>query len=263
MLSKLFDLRAELPKNVSLLIEIFGFIFLVFVWGLITYLQFFPPSLLPSPFSVLTSFYELHFEDRLIRELFFSVKINILGYIEAILISLPIGFCIGLFPFFREMFKRYIDSLRFLPLSALTGVFISWWGIDSTMKVQFLTCGITVYLIPLIAQRVNEVDQTFVDTFYTLGASKWQMIKHVFIPDVFSKTINDIRVIISISWTYIIIAEMLNRSEGGIGSLTYMAARQGRIDKVFALLVIIICIGFLQDKVMMYLDRILFPYKNL
>lgn len=262
MLNRLFTLRGELPKKVSLTIEILGFFLILIIWTIIAGLGLLPAALLPSPLQVLSSIPQLHFEDALIRELLFSIKINVMGYFEAILISIPLGFTIGLFPLFRDMFRRYIDAVRFLPLTALTGLFIAWFGISTTMKVQFLAFGISVYLLPVIIQRIYEVDKVYCDTLYTLGANKWQIIKHVFIPDVFSKVIDDIRVLVAISWTYIIVAELLNKSEGGIGSLAYNSARQGRIDKVFAILIVIVIVGFIQDKLVSWSALILFPHKR-
>ena len=75
-----------------------------------------------------------------------------------------------------------------------------------------------------------------------------------------SKLMDDIRVLTAISWTYIIIAELLNR-QGGVGSLIYVKARQGQIEKVFAILFVIIIVGFLQDRIFAYIDKRLFPHK--
>jgi len=75
-----------------------------------------------------------------------------------------------------------------------------------------------------------------------------------------SRLMDDIRVLTAISWTYIIIAELLNR-QGGIGSLMYIKARQGQIEKVFAGLIVIIIIGFLQDQIFAFIDKRLFPHK--
>ena len=68
------------------------------------------------------------------------------------------------------------------------------------------------------------------------------------------------RVLTAISWTYIIIAELLNR-QGGIGALIYVKARQGQLEKVFAILIVIVLIGFLQDRIFVYMDKRLFPHK--
>jgi NitT/TauT family transport system permease protein len=56
---------------------------------------------------------------------------------------------------------------------------------------------------------------------------------------------------------------MINSSRGEIGSLAFLCTRQSRIDKVFAVLIIIILVGFLQDKLFETLDRKMFPYKYL
>ncbi len=218
-------------------------------------------SILPSPVEVVTSFKELFQKDRLVENTLFSLILNLSGYLIALIIAIPLGFLIGLFPFFRALFSRNVDALRFVPLTAVTGLFMAWFGISITMKVAFLAFGIFVYLLPVVVQRIDEVEKVYVQTAYTLGASSWQQIVTVFIPAVISRISDDIRVLVAISWTYIIVAEMVNASEGGIGALAYKSARQSQIDKVFAILLVIILIGFIQDKVFKLLDRLFFPHK--
>lgn len=257
----LLALRADLSSRQTMILNLIGVAIVVLGWhGIAVLIQ--NPVILPSPVDVLKSFHSLFFKYDLFHNLFFSVKINIFGYFEAIAIALPIGFILGLFPLFRELFVKPIDSFRFLPLTALTGIFIQWFGIESEMKVHFLAFGILVYLLPVVVSRVNEVDQVYVDTLSTLGASKFQIVKHVFIPDVLGKIITDIRVITALSWTYIIVAEVINKSEGGIGALAFTCARQSKIDHVFAILLVIIMIGYLQDRFCVFLDKFLFPYNH-
>lgn len=260
-MTKLFTLRANLDSKQAYLIQLSGLIALICIWSIVCYGTNISPSILPSPLNVLFAYKELHFDDALIRNILFSIKINLMGYAEALIISLPVGFLLGLIPLFREAFRKYIDSFRFLPLTALTGLFIAWFGIEETMKIQFLAFGIIVYLLPIIIQRIEEVEQVYIDTVFTLGANKIQTIKSVFIPAVLQKISDDLRIIIAVSWTYIIVAEVINKTEGGIGALIFTCARQSRIDKVFALLAIIVFIGFIQDKAMQSLDKFLFPSK--
>ncbi|QQS28672.1 MAG: ABC transporter permease subunit [Sphingobacteriales bacterium] len=219
-------------------------------------------SLLPSPIDVIKSYKELYTKDNLMSNTAFSVYLNLSGYLIAILVSIPLGFAIGLFPLFRSLFSRSIDALRFVPLTAVTGLFIAWFGIGTTMKVQFLAFGIFVYLLPVIVQRIDEVDGVYEQTAYTLGANKWQQIRTVFIPSVISRVSDDIRVLVAISWTYIIVAELVNANSGGIGAIAFKSARMSRIDKVFAILLIIVLIGFIQDKLFLLLDRLLLPHKH-
>lgn len=216
--------------------------------------------IVPSPIDIIKSFPELHYQDYLIVNTGKSIYLNMMGYLVAILLAFPIGLMLGLNPYVRAAFQKVFDASRFVPLTAVTGIFIIWFGLGNAMKIYFLAFGILVYLIPVVVQRINELDDVYLMTAFTLGAKKWQVVRTVLIPYVTSRLIDDIRVLTAISWTYITIAEMLNRS-GGIGELIWLARRQGKIDKSFAVLVVIILIGIVQDRIFKYLDKKLFPHK--
>ncbi len=217
-------------------------------------------AILPSPGSVLSSFKDLYYDNDLIVNTCYSIGYNLSGYVVALLLALPLGFLIGLFPFFRGSFQRPIDAFRYVPLPAVIGIFIGALGLGTSLVVYFLAFGILIYLLPVIVQRIDEVKEVYLKTVYTLGATDWQTIKTVYIPSVMSRLSDDIRVLTAISWTYIVIAEILGGSKG-IGVQTWLAQRLGRMDKVYALLLIIVIIGILQDKIFAYLDKEFFPFK--
>lgn len=216
---------------------------------------------LPYPPEILSSYVDLIKNDNLFGEAAYSVYINIAGYVIAIIVSIIFGYLIGLIPFFKALLSRWVNAIRFVPLNAVTGLFIAWFGMQTNMKIQFLAFGIIVYLLPVVVQRIFEVEKIYLQTAYTLGASKWQQIRYVYWPHVASKLIDDVRVLTAISWTYIIIAELINVT-GGIGSLLYHAARFSRIDKLFAIIILIIIIGIIQDMLFVLLDKFLFPHKK-
>ncbi len=218
---------------------------------------------LPRPDHVFKSYTSLFGKDKLFANAMHSVWLNIQGYFWAILWALPFGFLLGLIPAVRQMFSGQVNALRFLPLTALSGLFLTWFGINDTMKIAFLAFGILVYLLPVVIQRIHEVDSVYLKTVYTLGASDWQSIKTVYLPAVFTKLIDDIRVLTAISWTYIIIAELLSRTTGigGVGALIFIKGKLGQNEKVFAILLVIVLIGILQDKLFVLLDKRLLPHK--
>jgi ABC-type nitrate/sulfonate/bicarbonate transport system permease component len=258
-----FKLRHELSSRTVLLLEVVGFGLLILIWFLLTLgiNPAVPPAILPAPAKVLGTIPALFTEYEIIRNICRSLGLNLGAYIEALSISLPLGYVIGLFPIFKNTLSKPIDALRFVPLTAVTGLFIVWFGIGTAMKLHFLAFGIFIYLLPVVVQRIQELDDIYVKTVYTLGANNWQTIKTVFIPGVVSRLSDDIRVLTAISWTYIIIAESLG-NQGGIGALIWrVGQRQQRVEVLFALVFIIILIGFLQDKVFTSLDRTLFPHK--
>jgi NitT/TauT family transport system permease protein len=260
-MKRFYELRGKLPDKESKMLMVAGVGVTILTWVMIVMSGLIHPAIFPGPLTVLSTFPSLLSDDSLISNIIYSVKLNILGYLAALVLALPLGYLVGLIPIVREMFSKLVDSSRYIPLTAVTGLFIAWFGIYDFMKVSFLAFGILLYLIPCVVNRINELDQVYVDTAETLGATYWQKIYKVFIPGVLAKVSDDIRVIVAISWTYIIIAEILNKTEG-IGALIATCARQSRIDKVFMLLFIIVIIGILQDKLFKLIDKWLFPYKH-
>lgn len=259
----LFQLRGVLnPKQATILATIGVGIFLMF-WFLLTMGEtpYLKPSQLPSPIKVLSSYSDLLADNSLVVNTFKSIGLNISGYILALLISIPLGFVIGLIPLFRGLFQRFLDAFRFVPLTATIAIFIAWFGIGIAMKSSFMAFGIIIFLLPIVVQRIDEVKDVYLKTVYTLGATDWQTVRTVYFPSVMSRLWDDIRILTAISWTYIIFVEAIN-SQGGLGDIIiYGARRQGRFDKVFALLVLIIAIGVFQDKIFAYMDRKFFPHK--
>jgi len=250
----------EIDSRSSTLIGIFGFVLIIAIWFVITTFGGISTRILPTPQSVLLSFGELQQNYGIGQNVWYSVKLNLMGYIEALLISIPLGFVIGLFPFMRSLLSKWVDAVRFVPLTAVTGLFIGWFGIEFGMKSHFLAFGIIIYLLPIIVQRIDEVQKIHLQTAYTIGANNWYTFKKVYFPSVMSRISDDIRVITAISWTYIIVAEAINR-ELGVGAMIHEGIKQTRIEWVFAVLILIIFVGYLQDKLFKHIDYISFPYK--
>jgi ABC-type nitrate/sulfonate/bicarbonate transport system permease component len=259
----LFKLRGEVKQGFGGILLASGLGFIVLIWFLLTSgaSPIVPAGILPSPIRVLTSFSELLRDNELIKNIASSYALNLGGYIKALLWVLPIGFLIGLIPLFRGMFLDVINAFRFVPLTAVTSLFIVWFGIGTAMKMNFLAFGLFIYLLPTIIQRIDEVDDVYLTSIRTLGANKWQTFTNVYWPAVMSKLSDDIRVLTAISWTYIIVIENIG-ANGGIGFLMHgPTARQGRVDKMFALLIIVMLIGVVQDKLFLALDKLFFPHK--
>jgi len=151
-----------LTKREKTFIGFLGLLVILAGWYLLTEFGGIPEQILPKPLDVLGAFDGLidpeatrqkglleHIEKSLVR--------NFLGFLEAAIIAIPLGFLIALKSPIRAIFEKYIQSARYLPIAALIALFIIWFGIGETMKIQFLACGIIVYLLPAMIARVDEV----------------------------------------------------------------------------------------------------------
>lgn len=246
-------------KYLSLL-PLSGWLILFAVWYLVTNFNLINNHVMPTPQKTWTALGEMQRDDKLGANILYSLRINFVGYIKCILAALVIGFAIGLSPRVRKMFSQQIDALRFVPITALMGIFIAISGLTIQTKINFLAFGIWVYLVPVVVQRIDEVNDVHLQMMKTLGATFWQTARYVTWPSVISKLSDDIRILVGISWTYLIVAETTG-IDGGLGSLIFLGERQSNVGKVYAVIFIIIAIGILQDALFKLIDRLLFKFK--
>ena len=267
-MSELFKMGGNVSKKTDTTVFFIGTGILILFWYFVTSAGLISSRILPNPIDVFLSYKTMYAESDLMANAWYSIKLNFLGYFYALIIAIPLGFIIGMFPIGKSLFNRVFDALRFLPLPACSGIFIAIFGLAYNMKANFLSFGILIYILPVVIQRINELqnpsndkDYVFLQTIKTLGANNWQKFRYVYFPYVMGKISDDIRVLTAISWTYITIVEILNK-DGGIGSMISTLSRQSRTPEVYALIFLIIVIGIFQDQLFKWIDKVLFPYKH-
>src|SRR6266487_3868770 len=242
-------------------VQLAGWIILFIIWYAVTNFGLINNHVMPTPQKTWGSFIEMQKGDDLVGNIFFSIRINLVGYFKCIIAALIVGFGIGLFPNVRKMFSQQVNALRFVPITALMGIFIAISGLTIVTKINFLAFGIWVYLVPVVVQRIDEVDNTHLQMMKTLGATFWQTVRYVTWRSVIARLSDDIRILVGISWTYIIVAELAG-IQGGLGSLIFLGERQSNVGKVYAVIFIIVAIGILQDALFRVIDRLLFRFKR-
>lgn len=243
------------------LLQFGGWIVLFVLWYLITNFKLINNHIMPTPQKTWASFIDMYANDHLGENILFSLRINVIGYVKCIFAALIVGFAIGLSPQVRKMFSQQVNALRFVPITALMGVFIAISGLTIATKINFLAFGIWVYLVPVVVQRIDEVNTTHLQMMKTLGATFWQTVRYVTWRSVIARLSDDIRILVGISWTYIIVAELAG-IQGGLGSLIFLGERQSNVGKVYAVIFIIVAIGIIQDAVFKLIDRLLFKFKH-
>jgi ABC-type nitrate/sulfonate/bicarbonate transport system permease component len=176
-------------------------------------------------------------------------------------VAIPLGLLMGTFPPIKAFFSPILDPLRFLPISALVPLTIVWFGIEESQKIFFLFLGTVVYLLPLVVEAVEGVDEVYLQTATTLGATKWQLVRHVLVPGSLPAVGEALRVMNGIGWTYVILAEVIN-APYGLGALINVAAKRSHVDQIFALVIVILLIGATTDQILRLVNKAFFTWKS-
>lgn len=256
----------NISKQESMIVGLIGAAILFLLWYVVTANGIINPKILPNPVDVLGSIPELFSNQHLMYNIGYTVFLNLFGYVIALSIAIPLGFLIGIYPLPSALFRNYFEALRYLPLPTVSGIFIAIFGLGFGMKARFLAFGILIFTLPAVIQKVkdlqnpkNEKDYTYIQSAKTLGMTNWQMFRYVYWPYVMDRMYGDIRSLVAISYTYVVIAECLNK-EGGIGAAIQTLTRQSRTPEIFALLFIIILIGILQDYFFKVMEPVIFKH---
>jgi NitT/TauT family transport system permease protein len=255
------QIRGSITRLRAQQIALAGILFFFGIWCLLTYGGLVKAVILPSPTQVALAFPVLHFEEALVRSALASFYRVVMGFALAAAVSIPLGLLMGTFPAVKAFFAPIVDPMRFLPISAVVPLFIVWFGIEDLQKIMFLFVGIVVYMLPLMVEAVERVDDVYLQTAATLGASRWQIVWHVLIPGSLPAIGEALRVMNGIGWTYVIMAEVIN-APSGLGHLITVSQRYGHIDRMFALVLVILAIGVVTDQVIRRINQQLFKWNE-
>jgi len=255
------EVREPVPERKARLLALAGVGAFLGVWCILSYGDLIPTVILPSPTEVVRAFPVLHFEEALVRSAGWSLYRVSMGFLLSAVVAIPLGLLMGTFPPVKHFLSPLVDPLRFLPISALVPLFLVWFGIEETMKIMLLFVGIFVYLLPLVVEAVENVDDVYLQTATTLGASRWQLVRHVLVPGSLPAIGEALRVMNGIGWTYVILAEIVN-ARYGLGHLITVAGKRSHVDQIFALVLVILAIGVATDQILRVVNKQFFQWKR-
>jgi NitT/TauT family transport system permease protein len=266
----LWALRSPIPEGKGRLLGASSLGLVLLVWALCSYLtvtrnghsvplvnHFF----LPSPDEVVKSLLYLIFEKQLGSAVLTSGLRILIAFALSLAVAFPLGILMGSFEAVNRFFDPVMAPLRYLPITAFIPLLILWFGIDEKQKVVFLFLGTFVYLLPVIVDAVRNVPEELVQTAFTLGATKLQVVRTVLIPAALPQIFDSFRVMNAIAWTYIILAEIVN-PRNGIGYILQLAQEHTKPAWSFAGILVVGVIGIATDLAIRGLNRVLFRWRE-
>jgi ABC-type nitrate/sulfonate/bicarbonate transport system permease component len=261
-------LRGQINPIVALLLSV-GSIALCFaLWWFITSGEtgeerIIGPTELPSPAETFATFPSLWFERALTRNTLVTLKRVTLGFALACVVGIPLGVLAGCFPSVRASLAPLVIFGRNIPLAALIGLMMLFFGIDEAQKVMFIFFACVAFVLADTTTSVIDVGQQYVDTAYTLGASRWQTIMKVLVPLAMPSVFNSLRLLFGLAFGYVMLAELVRTGSdaGGIGNIINVSLRRGPREHVYLIVLIIPAVALAIDRLLFMMQRSLFPYR--
>lgn len=249
--------RINRAEYISL--AVLGFVTVIVCWSVITYTGLVQPFFLPTPINVLSSIISLFKDGSLTSDIAASVYRILLSFLLSLTVSLPLGILLAISRKFEALTEPLIAFVRYIPPSAFIPLAIIWFGIGEMEKIIILFFGVAPYLTLLIADIVINTRQELVEAGLTLGASRWEIITKVVLPNSMPGIWDSFRLMIGAAWTFVIIAEIVGASSG-LGHLMIESQRFLRTDNIFAVIVVIGLLGLATDYFFKITYKLFFPW---
>jgi NitT/TauT family transport system permease protein len=182
-----------------------------------------------------------------------------MGFIIAAIIGVPIGLIMGTFKVAEAFTEPVVGFVRYMPASAFIPLFILWLGIGDIEKIAIIFVGSFFQLVLMVAVVAKNVHKDMLETAYTLGAKRFQVIRKVLLPASLPGIVDTLRIIVGWAWTYIIVAELV-ASASGIGYMIISSQRMLRTGNIIFGILTIGMLGLLTDFFSKWLYNKLFPW---
>ncbi|ABG30651.1 ABC transporter permease [Roseobacter denitrificans] len=223
------------------------------------------PLYLPSPEAVWTRSIEIVQDGfrnfTLVEHLGYSLFRVVVGFMLGALVGIPLGYAMGLSDWFRGWFDPIVEFMRPVPPLALIPLVIIWAGIGESGKIILLFLA-ALWIMAIAARSgVSGVKISKVHAAYSLGASKWQIMRYVIVPNSLPEIFTGARVAMGVCWGTVVAAELV-AAEQGAGMMIMTASKFQNTDIVIMGIILIGVIGFGIDMLMRWAERILVPWKG-
>ena len=226
------------------------------------------PIYLPAPHEVaralITAFRtppRLPSEPWLHQSLWQSLQVIFWGFLLSSLIGVPLGILCGSFSSVSRFSEPFIEFFRYLPAPAFGALAVAVLGIYDAPKIAIIVIGTFFQQVLVVANTTRKLEPALLEAAQTLGAKRWQLLRHVIVPGISVDLYTDLRVLLGWAWTYLIVAELVGTTSG----ITYFINQQARYrnyENVFAAIFIIGAIGLVSDVMLARLGHVLFPWRS-
>lgn len=230
-------------------------------WELIPRLGLLSEIVLPRFTDTVSALYTLVITDFFFEHFFVTLNEIFWGFTFGTLFGLASGILLGVFQPLKRLTYPFVVAFQAIPKIVLAPLLISWFGYGQTSKVAMaLVIGFFPVLINTMV-GIEAVPRDAIDLMRSLKASRKQIFLKVSLPNAAPLIFAGIKTALTFALIGAIVGEFVGASEG-LGFLLDTYNFQLRIDRVFAVIIILSSIGAVFYFALEWLDEKLIFWRH-
>jgi len=183
------------------------------------------------------------------------------GLFFGILLGVPLGLYMGLSRFAKGFFDPLIELYRPIPPLAWAPLILTIFGIQDDGKIFLLF--MVAFAIMVISARTGATGTQLskIHAAHSLGATKFQIIRKVILPNSLPEILTGIRIAIGVCWGTLVAAEMLAGTTG-IGFVENVARKQSDYEIIWMTILLLGLLGLMFDLIMRFIIHRTIPWRG-
>lgn len=226
------------------------------LWQLISVSGLVPEYKLPSPTSVWLAAIDLSDRGLLWTDIAISVQRVLLGFAIGASIGLVLGSLVGLSRVASSILAPTIGGIRAVPSLAWVPLLILYVGINEDSKVTLIAIGALFPVYTTVSGALRHVDPQLVELGRAYGLRRFTLLAQVQLPAVVPSVVSGLRLALAQSWLFLVAAELIAASMG-LGYLLVESQQNGRVDRMFLVIILLGIFGKTTDALVGVLERYL------
>jgi NitT/TauT family transport system permease protein len=210
-------------------------------------------KLLPAPATIAATIHRFAFEeDERSGEylLWNDTRASLERLLTALAISafigVTLGVAIGVVPYLRHTLAPFVAALSLIPPLAILPILFIVVGLGELAKITLIIIGVAPCIVRDLAMRTAELPGEQIIKAQTLGASTWQLVLRVVLPQMWPRLIDSLRLTLGSAWLFLIAAEAIASTEG-LGYRIFLVRRYLAMDVILPYVAWITLLAFTMD----------------
>jgi len=201
-----------------------------------------------KPLQVLNVIWQWFTSGKIYPHLGVTLVETLLAFFVGSLLGLGIGLWLALSPTASALADPYITAFNAMPRVILAPIFAVWFGLGIVSKVAL---GVTlVFFIVFfnVYQGVKEVSPSVLANARMLGASRNQLLRHIYLPSATSWVFSSLHTSVGMAFVGAVVGEYLGSAKG-VGYLILQAEGVFDINTVFAGILVLTAFALVLDYI--------------
>jgi NitT/TauT family transport system permease protein len=188
------------------------------------------------------------------RHLWVTLTETVLAFFIGTAAGLGVGLWLGLSVTTSKILDPYITAANSMPRVILAPIFGMWFGLGIWSKVALSITLVFFIVFYNVYQGVREVSPVLLDNARMLGASRRQLLSHVYLPSAMSWVFSSLHTSVGLAFVGAVVGEYLG-SASGVGYLILQAEGTLDVNTVFAGIVVLTACALLLDYVVSVCEK--------